>query len=208
MADAKSNPILVIFNPFAISGALSMLSFAHEAIPWHQDIQTWLDAWHHFTHAGTGFLFGWLPALLHLQFPEWAHDYLAMGVISAIAQYRAINALQAHRLLKKYNYPFNEYRDFYISLFFKFILRILIWPRDAAVTIVLTTIRLFPRSRAYLKLRYPVYPEHINEAPKVWLDLFHFRADLVANSSELNYYSSLTWIFFIIAINYALTHPS
>ena len=77
-------------QPFAILSAFGLLSFAHDAIHWHQYFATWIDAWQAVTRPVVQAIFGWLPAWLHPPFPDWSKDYATMGLIVSGCSSRAI----------------------------------------------------------------------------------------------------------------------
>jgi hypothetical protein len=81
----------------AIFGAFGFLSLLKDLLEWQRNIRVWLDAFRAFTRPIASFLFGWIPALIHLPFPGWAKDYLTVGTITALATMRGFGSLDRLR---------------------------------------------------------------------------------------------------------------
>jgi hypothetical protein len=89
--DEKNDPLGIAIRQFgAIGGAVSLVNLVKDSLEWQHAIGKWLDAIRAFTRPVATFLFGWIPILLHLPFPGAVKDYLVVGVITALALFRAL----------------------------------------------------------------------------------------------------------------------
>lgn len=66
-------------TPFAILGAIGLLSMASQFINLADDIENWLKVW----KAVTRPVWEWIAGLIGYELPNWLKDYLTVGVIHA-----------------------------------------------------------------------------------------------------------------------------
>jgi hypothetical protein len=76
--------VLALFGAFALLGQIKDFNI----ITWQHDLAVWIEAFKAFSRPVATFLFGWIPALFHLDFPLWMKDYLTVGVITVSAVIR------------------------------------------------------------------------------------------------------------------------
>lgn len=69
-------------TPFALLGAVGLLSLVRELLQWQEQFAYWIDAWRAVTRPVWDFLFGWILSYFDLPFPEWVKDYMSFAVIS------------------------------------------------------------------------------------------------------------------------------
>ncbi len=67
--------------PFALLGAVGLVSLASGAMQLEQNIADWLAVWKAITRPIWEFLFGWIFAWIGIEMPWWLKDYLSMGAI-------------------------------------------------------------------------------------------------------------------------------
>ncbi len=164
-------------QPFAILGAFGLLTFAHDAIRWHEYVLSWIDVWRHVTRPIVSAVFGWLPAWLHLRFPGPAKDYLSMGLIVAGSLFRTTRTMLRESEFARKNKISDNHPTGYLFVagFIIAIPCILIWP--------IVTIYIFWLAYSELYIRGK-------------------NSDAV-RSARL-FCESLVWVAVIIVINYAL----
>lgn len=75
-------------TPFALLGAVGLLSLIQDLMQWQEHIGAWLDAWQAVTRPIWDFLLGWLFEWFGWEMPWWAKDYLTMGAIGSGARFR------------------------------------------------------------------------------------------------------------------------
>jgi hypothetical protein len=112
-------------QPFALLGALGLISLVQDLLQWQEQIGLWIDAWQAVTRPIIQFLFGWIPALLKWPFPWWAQDYLTLSLISAGAFVRAAVVTNIDDFNRRLT---DDKLSVYIGLTLFYIFAIFIWP--------------------------------------------------------------------------------
>lgn len=75
-------------QPFAVLGALGIISMIRDLITLHGDILVLIHAYQSMTQPIWSFLFGWVFDWLQAPFPGWIKDYLTLGTIISGANAR------------------------------------------------------------------------------------------------------------------------
>jgi hypothetical protein len=195
----------VTVHPFVILGALGLLSFAHDAIPWRHDLLGWLDAWRMVTHTVTQFLFGWIPPLLHLPFPGWAQDYLAMGLICAASWFMAsVQAYLTSAHILKSGIDLYFARFMFPICFLVTV--VLLWPA-AILVYLLDRQRLVQYDKSidhrYVCYAYSEFYMWTEPARQRW-ESYELNLNNSLKNRPLMFFASSVLAALIVAINYAL----
>jgi hypothetical protein len=198
MEGQKTNPLAQALSPSAILGAFGFLSFSRDVISWQQDLLTWLDAWRAFTHLVTDYLFGWIPPLINLPFPGWAHDYLALSVIIFGATTRSI--LFRYREFSRNPERYGRQDGLFSSLM-RGLIGSLIWPIQFLFQLLSLYYFITTKDNVE-KIDYNSLPPPTNR-----LQLIQQQVDSsmwIRKNSTVMFFSSFVWAAIIIAINYTL----
>jgi hypothetical protein len=73
--------------PFALLGALALLSIVSQLVPFQADFGPWLASWQQVTRAAWDFVLGPIAQHTGFDIPSYAKDYLTAGVIFSAAYY-------------------------------------------------------------------------------------------------------------------------
>lgn len=81
---------------FALLGAIGLLSLVSGFLAIDEGIKDWLDAWKSITRPIWDFLLGWAFSLVDWTLPNWAKDYLTVGIIVHGMRIRAFRVATQH----------------------------------------------------------------------------------------------------------------
>ena len=76
-------------QPFAILGAIALLSLARDLLQLHSWLSTWIDAWQAITRPISTFLLGGFFKWLHLALSDKLKDYFSIGLVVFGMNFRA-----------------------------------------------------------------------------------------------------------------------
>lgn len=176
-------------SPFALLGAIGLLSLAQDLLQWHEWIGAWLDAWQAVSRPVIGFLFGWIPDLFGWPFPWWAKDYLAVGIIHSGMNFRMSSLIPdniGRTLSPFFHFGPKQIQSnpiFYRSIFMFY--DFLVWP----VVFVSQCLTFFSG-----RYRYSYRTKNILNA-----DIIEARKNQYST-----YFETLIYAFIITGINYVL----
>lgn len=77
----RSGGGFLLRQPFALLGAVALLSLAQDLLTWQENINTWLNAFQAVTRPIWDFLLGWFFEWVGWEFPCRVKDYLTVGVV-------------------------------------------------------------------------------------------------------------------------------